>query len=96
MVISGIITGIVTLHYTVYVLHSIKHNKIYIGFTSDLNQRILSHNEISKKGWTVRFRPWKLVYSEQYDSKEKAMEREIQLKSAKGRQFIWDIIHEIM
>ncbi|RKY53390.1 MAG: hypothetical protein DRP89_06275 [Candidatus Neomarinimicrobiota bacterium] len=46
--------------YTTYVLYSEKYDKIYIGFTSNLEGRLLAHNELSTKGWTVRFRPWRL------------------------------------
>ncbi|MBL7138244.1 MAG: GIY-YIG nuclease family protein, partial [Bacteroidales bacterium] len=49
--------------YTAYVLHSEKHDKIYIGYTSDLEKRLLSHNFLGTKGWTKNFRPWKLLYS---------------------------------
>ena len=78
--------------YSVYVLHSEKYNKIYIGYSSDLENRLLSHNKLSTKGWTIKYRPWKLIYSEIYTDKLKAMERERQLKSAKGREFIWKIV----
>lgn len=78
--------------FTVYVLYSIKYNKIYIGYTSDLRERLISHNELGKKGWTIKFRPWVLVYSEQLGTKEAAMSRERQLKSAKGRAWIWSEI----
>jgi len=78
--------------FTVYVLHSGKHDKIYIGFTSNLEQRLKSHNELGKKGWTIKFRPWTLVHHESYESKAEAMHREKQLKSAKGRQFIRNLI----
>ncbi len=74
--------------FTTYVLYSEKYDKIYIGFTSNLEQRLLSHNKLSKKGWTVRYRPWRLVYREDYESKQEAMRRERQLKSYRGRQFI--------
>lgn len=75
--------------YTVYVLFSLNYNKIYIGFTSDIKKRLLSHNELSKKGWTVRYRPWELVYTENFITK-----REKQLKSNKGREFIRKLIKE--
>ena len=78
--------------YSVYVLHSEKYNKIYIGYSSDLENRLLSHNKLSTKGWTIKYRPRKLIYSEIYTDKLKAMERERQLKSAKGREFIWKIV----
>ena len=78
--------------FTVYVLYSKDFDKIYIGFTSDLEQRILSHNELGKKGWTIKFRPWQLIYKEEYPEKSNAMKREKQLKTATGRNFIRSII----
>ncbi|MFZ2906251.1 MAG: GIY-YIG nuclease family protein [Cyclobacteriaceae bacterium] len=74
--------------YWVYVLYSTGFNKIYIGFTSDLEKRLLSHNQLATKGWTTKFRPWKIIYKECFDSKQTAILREKQLKSAKGREFI--------
>ena len=78
--------------YTVYVLFSKRFNKIYIGYTSDLENRIISQNELGKKGWTLRFRPWTLVYSEQFNTKGEALSKEKQLKSGKGREWIWSEI----
>ena len=79
--------------FTVYVLYSQSHNKIYIGYTSNLEQRLLSHNGLGSKGWTKNYRPWILVYSETIDLKKDAMKREKELKTAAGRRFIWDIIY---
>jgi putative endonuclease len=78
--------------YYVYVLYSKSHEKIYIGFTSDLEQRLLSHNELGKKGWTINFRPWIKIHTEAFNSKPEAMKREKQLKSARGRKWIWEKI----
>ena len=78
--------------FTVYVLYSKDYNKIYIGFTSDLKQRLLSHNELGKKGWTIKFRPWELIYTEEFQLKSDVMKREKELKTATGRNFIWSII----
>jgi putative endonuclease len=78
--------------FTVYVLYSAGFNKIYVGFTSDLQTRFLFHNQYAKKGWTKRFRPWLIIYSEDHFTKEKAMERERELKTARGRKFIWEKI----
>ncbi len=80
--------------YTVYVLHSPTHQKIYIGYTSNFEQRMISHNELGKKGWTVKFRPWVIVFTETFDSKKQAMLREKQLKNASNRRKIWDIINK--
>ena len=78
--------------YTVYVLYSKKFDKIYIGYTSDLKQRLLSHNELAKKGWTINYRPWELMHKEEFTEKKFAMKREIELKSHKGRNFIRKVI----
>ncbi|MFY0651981.1 MAG: GIY-YIG nuclease family protein [Cyclobacteriaceae bacterium] len=74
--------------YTVYVLYSEKFNKIYVGATSDLEQRFLSHNELSKKGWTLKFRPREIVHTEEYEVKSEALVRGKQLKSSRGRDYI--------
>ena len=72
----------------VYVLLSEDFNKIYIGYTSDIDNRLIAHNHPSNKGWTKSFQPWKLVYYEQFENKSDAMSREKQLKYQKGRKFI--------
>lgn len=67
--------------YTVYILFSEKHSKIYIGYTSNLINRFHSHNELSKKDWTHNFRPWVVIYCEYFHDKEQAKKREKQIKS---------------
>ncbi len=78
--------------FTVYVLYSKKYNKIYIGYTSDINNRMLSHNSLATKGYTIKYRPWEIIHTEVFDSKAEALKREKQLKSAKGREFAWSLI----
>ena len=80
--------------FTTYVLHSETHDKIYIGFTSNLEQRLLSHNQLATKGWTIKFRPWELIYKEEFETKSQAMKREQELKSFQGRQFIRSLIEK--
>ena len=80
--------------YWVYVLYSTKFEKIYIGYTSDVAQRIISHNSLAKKGYTVKYRPWELIHTEVYQTKREALLREVQLKSAAGRKFIWSLIEK--
>ena len=80
--------------FTVYALYSPNYQKIYIGYTSNLTERLISHNNLATKGFTVKFRPWEIVFQEKCQEKKEAIQREKQLKSAKGRQFIWNIISE--
>lgn len=78
--------------FIVYVLYSQQFNKIYIGFTSDVNARIESHNSEKNTGYTKRYQPWAVFYTEQFETKKEAMQREKELKSSRGRNFIWNKI----
>ena len=80
--------------FNVYVLYSPSYNKIYIGFTSDLENRLRSHNMFASKGWTIKFRPWEILFTENFETKTEAMKREKQLKSAKGRNYIWQVVKD--
>ena len=56
------------MKYFVYIIYSNLLDKYYIGYTSDLNQRILRHND----GWSRSTKagiPWVLVYYEEFDTK---------------------------
>ncbi|RYZ94345.1 MAG: GIY-YIG nuclease family protein [Sphingobacteriaceae bacterium] len=78
--------------FTVYVLYSASFDQIYIGYTADINNRFLSHNELATKGHTIKYRPWVIAYIEEFQTKTEAIIREKQLKSAQGRQFVRQII----
>ncbi|NOU61110.1 GIY-YIG nuclease family protein [Marinifilum caeruleilacunae] len=78
--------------FDVYVLYSPQYDKIYIGYTSDLQARFLSHNELATKGYTMRYRPWEILYTESFHTKQESMKRERQLKSHQGRNFIRELI----
>ncbi len=78
--------------FVVYILYSQKFNKNYTGFTSNLIERFKSHNLLETKGYTLKFRPWEVIYVEFFYSKSDAMKREKYLKSGVGREFIQDLI----
>ena len=75
------------MKFTVYILLSVKLNKHYVGFTSNLQLRLKSHNEFGKD-WTARYRPWKIIYTKEFESKVDAMKYEKWLKTGVGREFI--------
>jgi len=76
--------------YYVYVLYSMKHDKIYIGQTNNLQIRFQKHNSGKVKS-TKAYIPWSLLYFEEFDSRAEAMNRERQLKSHQGREFIREL-----
>jgi putative endonuclease len=79
--------------FTVYVLFSEKFNKHYVGFTSDIVARLESHNRLATKGYTVKYRPWKLLHAEAFQTKVDALKREKWLKTGMGRAFIKSLPH---
>ena len=81
--------------FVVYILFSEDYGKTYVGFTSNLIDRFKSHNYLSKKGYTIKFRPWQVIYVEFFTTKSEALKREKLLKSGKGREFIKEIISKL-
>ncbi|AFH50301.1 Putative endonuclease [Ignavibacterium album JCM 16511] len=80
--------------YVVYVLYSLIYDKIYIGQTENIERRMLEHNNGLLSVYSKRYKPWELLYTEEYPTRAEAMKREKQLKSQKGREFIWKLIKE--
>ena len=72
----------------IYILYSPTYDKIYIGESSNMGNRFISHNLETNKGWTGRYRPWVLIYAEKCENKSVALKREKQLESAAGRRWI--------
>jgi len=70
------------MYYT-YIIQSEKNGKYYVGYTSDINDRLQRHNSRANRS-TKLHSPWKLVYSEEFPDKKSAWLRERQIKSYKG------------
>ena len=58
----------------------------YCGYTNDLDKRIETHNAGKGAKYTKPRLPVKLVYSEEFDTKEEAMSREWHLKQLSRTQ----------
>ena len=77
--------------YTVYVLHSQKDKNLYIGFTTNLKNRLKDHNAGRNKSTKSR-RPFSLIFYEVHLSKLDAQRRERYFKTAKGKITIKQVI----
>ena len=66
-----------------YILYSETFDKTYVGITSDLINRFISHNKLGH-GWTAKFRPWIVVHIEVFKNKSEALKREKYFKSGSG------------
>jgi len=75
------------MKFTVYILFSQQFNKHYTGFTSNIQEGLKSHNELGKD-WTAKYRPWKLIYTKDFETKQGALLYEKWLKTGVGRDFV--------
>ena len=65
---------------------------MHIGFTKDsVNSRLAKHLA-NHKGFTAKAKDWDIVYTEVYDTKSGAMQREKQLKAWKNKIRIKELI----
>ena len=75
------------LHYCVYVLISQKDNRFYIGYTTNLHNRLISH-ETGQSIATAARRPFLLLFCEYYLSKHDATRREKYFKTTIGKKML--------
>ena len=74
------------MHY-VYLLKSINNpDKNYIGYTTDVQQRLEAHNS-GNSIHTQQNKPWKLITYIAFDCKKKALDFEKYLKIGSGKAF---------
>ena len=79
----------------VYILTNIYNKVLYIGVTSNLEERILEHkNHTNPNSFSAKYKLHKLVYFEHHFSIEHAIEREKQLKKGKRQRKV-DLINEL-
>jgi len=71
------------MKYIVYFLRSCTKERYYIGCTANARERLKEHNSGRTKS-TKPYRPWELIYMEEFSNKKEAYEREWHLKHPKG------------
>jgi len=64
----------------VYILTDAKNDKLYIGVTSNLINRVLQHKQDQVEGYSKKYRTHKLVYYQEFQDINSAISREKQLK----------------
>ena len=77
----------------VYILYNPLKKFIYIGYSEDLKQRIISHNKGENKS-TKAYIPLALIHYEAYRNRTDAKRRELYLKTNKGRTTLMTMLKE--
>ncbi|MEI6498908.1 MAG: GIY-YIG nuclease family protein [bacterium] len=80
------------MKYYVYMLEN-DRKRHYVGITTDTKRRLIEHNTGSAKS-TRPFGPWKMIYTEEFDTRQDACKREWHLKNTPGRKEKLEIIEK--
>ena len=75
------------MNWFLYILKSELNEKYYVGISQNPDRRLKYHNSI-EKGFTSRYRPWKLMLKKEYSSRIEAQNIEKKLKLGKSRKVI--------
>ncbi|OZU89512.1 endonuclease [Virgibacillus indicus] len=84
--------------HVVYILKC-KDSSLYTGYTNDMEHRLKMHTEGKGAKYTRGRGPFQVVYIEKFPTKEKAMQKEYEIKqlTRKGKfQLIRDRLKEVM
>ncbi len=73
--------------YYVYILHSLKDKKLYVGYSNNVKRRLEEHNK-GLVSITKYRRPFKLIYLEGYLNQQDATAREKFFKTGWGRAYL--------
>ncbi|MDO8504383.1 MAG: GIY-YIG nuclease family protein [Candidatus Liptonbacteria bacterium] len=73
--------------YHVYAISSLKKKYIYVGLTNNLDRRINQHQN-GRERTTAKYRPFRLIFAENYATRPEARKREKYLKSGAGKEWI--------
>ncbi len=73
--------------YFVYALKSENRNYIYVGLTDNIERRFNEH-QTGKNKTTGPYRPFKLIYSQTFETRLQARLKEKYLKSGVGKEFL--------
>ena len=77
--------------YFLYILKSKSADKFYIGISQNPKQRLEYHNSL-EKGFTSRYRPWKIIFTQKFITKKDAAKAERKIKSWKSKIMIQRVI----
>jgi putative endonuclease len=71
----------------VYAIKSLSKNYIYVGMTNDSERRLIEHNNGENRS-TKAYKPFVLIYCEEFPDRTTTRVKEKYLKSGIGKEFL--------
>ncbi|MCG9898906.1 MAG: GIY-YIG nuclease family protein [Hydrotalea sp.] len=81
------------MSFTVYIIYSAAVDRLYVGQTSNLQDRLYRHNHSGSKS-TKKANDWRVVYTEVFETRTEAIARENAIKRKKSREYMQKLIGE--
>ena len=73
--------------FSAYILQSQKTQRYYIGSSEDIENRLEEHNSGETKSIRKGI-PWKLIHSEQFETRAEAVKKEKQIKARGAKRYL--------
>jgi len=81
--------------YYFYILRSLKNNKLYLGYTPNLKDRIKSHNNGENKATKPNI-PYELIYDSAFKSQKDAINSKKYFKTTAGWKRINKMLENVL
>jgi putative endonuclease len=75
-----------------YIMYSNEADKFYIGHTTQTIEERFARHLSNHDGFTAKYKDWKVVYTEEYPTKELAYQRGRQVKAWKSKKKIQTLL----
>ena len=62
---------LIYMSYYVYIIESETSGNYYVGSSKNPEKRLQFHNTV-EKGFTSRYRPWRIIFKKEYESKNRS------------------------
>jgi putative endonuclease len=90
--------------YFIYIMTTMTNTVLYTGVTNDLQRRVVEHRSDKGRGFTKKYKAYKLVYYESGSDINSALTREKQIKGGSRQKKVelinsinpnWDDLYEV-
>ena len=76
----------------VYILENERMREYYTGSTDDVARRLTEHLQGMSRFTRWHKGPWKLIYSETFETRSQAVRREKEIKNKRSRKYIENLV----